>query len=159
MAANSRKVWQFSCVLLTALGLTMGGAHLLELPPRMQYDAQLYTAVTSTLFRYYAIVGAPIQLGALITSAVLCWLVRGRRSFGPTLAGAVCLAASLGLWAWLVQPVNSEWARVLSSDPATAPAVYLRLRDHWEYGHAAAFVAWLLGFIFLLGSLLADEPR
>ncbi len=153
------QVWRFICVLLAALGLTMGGAHVLELTPRMHYDAQLYTAVTSTLYRYYGIVGGVIQVSALASAAVLAWLVKDRPSFRLTLAGALCLAAALGVWAWLVQPVNAEWGRALLGNAASAPEAYLRLRDRWEFGHAAAFTAWLLGFLCLLLSVLSEIRR
>ncbi len=153
------QVWRFLTLLLAALGLTMGAAHLLELPPRMHYDAQLYTAVTSTLYRLYGIVGGAVQVGALLAAAVLCWLVKGRRSFRLTLAGAFSLAGSLGLWAALVQPVNAAWRQALLADPASAPEAYLSLRPRWEYGHVAAFAAWLVGLSFLLASVLAEIPR
>ncbi|MCF8061166.1 MAG: hypothetical protein K9M82_01500 [Deltaproteobacteria bacterium] len=78
------RIWRFITLLLAALGLTLGAAHVLELPPRMQYDAEMYAADT----------------------------------FG-----------GIG---------------------ARAP--------RWEYGHAAAFAAWLTGFILLLSSVLMETP-
>jgi len=153
------QVWRFVTLLLAALGLTMGAAHVLELLPRMGYDAQLYATVTSTMYRFYGIMGGIIQGGSLLATAVLCWLVRGHWSFRLTLAGALGLAVSLGLWAALVQPVNAEWARALLADPGSAPEAYLRLRDRWEYGHVAAFAAWMIGFACLLISVLSEIPR
>jgi hypothetical protein len=153
------QAWRFLTLLLAALGLTMGAAHVLELPPKMGYDAQLYTAVTSTLYRLFGLVGSIFQVGSILTAVVLAWLVRGRRSFRLTLAGALALVASLGLWAALVQPVNAEWGHVFHADPGAAPAAYLRLRDRWEYGHVAAFAAWLTGFGCLVLSVLAEIPR
>jgi hypothetical protein len=152
------QAWRFMTLLLAALGLTMGASHVLELPPRMGYDAQLYTTVTSTLYGFYAIIGGIIQVGSLLAAALLCWLVRHRGSFRLTLVGALCLALSLGLWAALVQPVNAEWARALLADPGSATQVYLRLRDRWEYGHVTAFAAWLIGFTCLLLSVLVEIP-
>src|SRR4051812_10017544 len=100
------RLLRFAAVIVTALGLTLGVAHTLELPVKIHYDAQLYLTVTSTLYRMYGSVGAIFQMGALILVAVLCWQVRGRRGFGLTLAALVCLIVSLGLWVALVQPVN-----------------------------------------------------
>ena len=43
--------------MFAALSLTMTSAHVLELPQKMQYDAHMYAAVNTTLYRYFAIVG------------------------------------------------------------------------------------------------------
>lgn len=152
------QVLRFTALIATALGLSLGVAHALELPPKMTYDAELYAAVTSTLYRMYAPAGALFQVGSLVVVALLCWHVRGRRAFRPTLAALLALAVSLGLWAAVVQPVNVEWARVLQSDPSAAAAAYAQLRSRWEYGHLAACVAWLVGFVCLTLSLLVEIP-
>ena len=149
---------RFVAVVLTALGLSLGVAHTLELVPKMGYDAELYTRVTSTLYRFYGIVGSVLQVGSVVAVAALCWLVRGRPGFRLTVGALVALVVSLVLWVVLVQAVNAEWARVLHSDPSSAPAAYLRLRPRWEYGHVAAMVAWLAGFACLVLSVLVETP-
>jgi hypothetical protein len=74
---------RFATLLLAALSLTMESAHVLELPQKMQYDAQMYSAVNTTLYRYFAYVGAFYQLGAIVAALALAFLVRRReRSFG-----------------------------------------------------------------------------
>lgn len=97
-------------------------------------------------------------MGALLAAIVLTILVRGRPAFRTTLVGTLALALSLGLWAALVSPVNSEWFDALQSAPEAAPAAYLELRPRWEYGHLAAFTAWLLGFSILLYSVVREVP-
>jgi hypothetical protein len=149
---------RFITLLLAALGLTLGAAHVLELPPKMQYDAEMYAAVTSTLYQLFGSVGSVIQIGAVLAAIVLTFLVRGRSAFRLTLLGAVGLALSIVLWAALVAPVNAEWLRVIESAPESVPEAYLRLRDRWEYGHVAVFVAWLIGFGLLLLSVIAETP-
>jgi hypothetical protein len=58
----------------------------------VQYDAQMYAAVNTTLYRYFAIVGGVYQVGSSVMAAVLTFLVRKRRpSFGWTLTGVCCL--------------------------------------------------------------------
>jgi hypothetical protein len=145
--------------VLASLGSGLGAAHVLELQPRMEYDAALYTAVTSTLYRWFALAGAPIQVGAILSAALLTYLVRGRPAFRWTLAGALCLMLSLVLWATLVQPVNVAWGEALRSGPEAAQAEYMRLRGRWEYGHVAAFLAWLVGLCLLIRSVLVETPR
>jgi hypothetical protein len=150
------RFWWFVTLLLAALGLVMGGAHLLELPVRMQYEPALYMEVTKTLYRYYGLVGGPIQLLALLSAALLVWLVRARSAFRSTFMGALCIALSLLLWFLLVQPVNAAWADALRSSPADAVRAYAELRSRWEYGHLSAFVAWLVGFILLVRGVLQE---
>lgn len=148
--------WRFLTLLLAALGLGPGLAHVLELPPKMEYDRQMYMAVTSTLYRLFGLVGGPIQVGAFLAAVVLTILVRRRPAFGATLIGTLGLALSLGLWTALVSPVNAEWAEALRTSPATAAAAYQELRPRWEYGHVAAFAAWLAGFSVLLYSVVRE---
>jgi hypothetical protein len=152
------QVWRFVTLLLAALGLAMGLAHVLELAPKMEYDAHLYSAVNTTMYRYFGIVGSILQVGALVAGAVLAYLVRGRRSLGLALAGTLCLALSLGLWAALVAPVNSEVAAAMRSAPETVPSLWMDLRERWEYGHVEAFGAWLLGACLIVGSVLREIP-
>ena len=151
------RAWRFVTLVLASRGSSFGAAHLLELKPRMGYDPALYTAVTSTLYRWFGPVGAPIQIGAILASGFLTYLLRGRPGFRWTLAGTFCLVLSL-LWAALVQPVNVAWAEALRGGPYVAQAEYMRLRDRWEYGHVAAFVAWFQGFCLLVRSAV-EPPR
>ena len=48
-APLSLRTWRFITLLLAALALTLESAHLLELPQKLQYDAQMYAAVNGTL--------------------------------------------------------------------------------------------------------------
>jgi hypothetical protein len=97
-------------------------------------------------------------VGAFLAAVILTVLVRRLRAFHPTLIGTLGLALSLGLWLALVSPVTAEWGEALRSAPATAAAAYQELRPHWEYGHAAAFAAWLGGFRMLLHSVVREVP-
>ncbi len=45
------RTWGCITIVLAALALTMESAHMLELPQKMQYDVQVYTAVNATLYR------------------------------------------------------------------------------------------------------------
>jgi hypothetical protein len=152
------RIWWFLTLLLAALGLVMGGAHLLELPVRAGYDPEFYLRVTSTLYRFFGLIGGPAQVLALLFSLGLVWLLRGHTAFRATAAGAVCLALSLLLWFLLVQPVNTAWAVALRGDPAEAVQAYALLRSRWEGGHLAAFIAWLVGFALLLYAVVGEAP-
>jgi hypothetical protein len=147
---------RFLTLVLAALGLAPGVAHILELPPKMHYEAQMYAAVTSTLYRLFGSVGAAFQLGAILMAAALTFLVRRRPAFRLTLFGTLGLVLSLGLWAALVAPVNARWFEVIQSAPAAVPAAYLRLRPRWEYGHVVACAAWFTGFSLLVLSVVRE---
>jgi hypothetical protein len=153
------RAWRFITLILPALALTMESAHVLELPQKMQYDAQMYTAVNATLYRYFAIVGGVYQVGSIVAAAVLAFLVRKHRpSFGWTLAGALCLLLAFGIWIAVVAPVNSAVAETFRSAPEAVPAVWMRLRNRWEYGHAAGFGVQLVGLCALVLSVLVETP-
>jgi hypothetical protein len=138
----------------------MESAHVLELPQKLQYDAQMYSAVNTTLYRYFAFVGGVYQIGSIVAAAILTVLVRKRRpSFGWMLVGTLCLMSAFSIWLTVVAPVNSEVAEALRLMPDTVPAVWTRLREQWEYGHAAGFVVQLLGYSALVLSVLVETPK
>jgi hypothetical protein len=159
MAPMLLRVWRFLTLVLSALALTMTSAHVLELPQKMGYGAELYAAVNTTLYRQFAIVGGVYTVGSIVAAAVLVVLVRRRPlAFAWTLAGAACLLLAFGSWLTLVEPVNREIADAMRVSPASVPALWMRLRARWEYGHAAGFVIQLAGFCALLASVLVETP-
>jgi hypothetical protein len=72
------RILRFVTLLLAALALTMTSAHVLELPQKMEYGPDLYSAVNTTMYRYFAIVGGAYTMGAIASAAVLAVLVRHR---------------------------------------------------------------------------------
>jgi hypothetical protein len=154
----SLRTWRFITLLLAALGMAMGFAHLLQLPAKMRYDADLYAAVNTTLYQTFGVVGAILYVLAIVASVVLAVQSRRRPGFVSSLLGTMCLMLSLGLWFTLVQPVNLEWYSALQSTAVNVPEIFVRLRERWEYGHVAAFAAWLVGFAFLLRSVIVETP-
>lgn len=151
---------RFATLLLAALAMTMEGAHLLELPQKLQYDPALYSAVNTTLYRYFALVGGPLQIASIVAAAGLAVVVRRRRgAWGMEVAGCMALAAAFAVWLAVVAPVNDVIAGVFRSAPEQLPDRWLAVRLRWELGHAAGFVLQLAGFCALLGSVLRDTPR
>ena len=146
-------------VTLAALGLAPGAAHVLEMPIKLRYSPELYAAVTSTLYAFFGWVGGPLQVAALVSAAVLAWSSRGTAAFRATLCGALALALSLIIWGMAVAPVNAAWADALHAAPNSIPSAYVALRRRWEYGHAAAFLAWFIGYCALQLALLRSGER
>jgi hypothetical protein len=154
------RVWRFVTLMLAALSLTMESAHVLELPQKMQYDAAMYAAVNGTLYRWFAILGGVYQIGSIVAAIVLAIVVRRLgASFRWSLAGAILLVLAFGVWLAAVAPVNGQVAEAVRTAPESVPALWMRLRTRWEYGHAAGFAVQLLGLGALVTSVLVDTPR
>jgi len=77
-------------------------------------------------------------VAAALAVVVLAMRLRRVPEFGLATAAAVSLLVSLAVWGFVVSPVNEAWA-----------AGY-ELRARWEFGHVAAFIAWLTGWFSLL---------
>jgi hypothetical protein len=156
-AVRSSGHWEFVVLLLAALGLAPGAAHVLELPVKMGYPPELYARVTGSLYALFGSVGALVQIAAVLAAIALTWRARHRGRAGRMLLSAICLIVSLLLWVATVAPVNAEWARVMGQEPSVIVASYAALRSKWEYGHMAAFIAWFAGFSSLLWTVCVPE--
>jgi len=145
------KTWRFIILILVGLFMGLEFCHALELPAKMQYDGVLYVTIQNTLYGYFGLPGpgAFITLGALLSAVVLKFLVRKRRStFYWTLAGTICLVLAFPVVFFLfIEPVN---VMIEQATPESVPAGWIRLRNQWEYSHAANFVLSLIGFSALL---------
>ncbi len=144
---------QVTALTLTALGLAPGAAHLMEMPVKLSYSPAMYADVTSTLYAWFGLAGGTVQVAAAVSVALLAFRSRNLPQHGLAWASAAALLASLLLWALVVAPVNSTWADSAGSSPAEFAAAYARLRSRWEYGHVAAFIAWLTGWFGLVAAL------
>ncbi len=146
------KIWRFVAIYLTAITLALTLSHLLEMPRKLRYGEDLYMAVQHTLYLYFAVVGAPAEIGAVLSLGVVCFLVRRRgRSFALTVVAAICVAAGLAVWFVVVSPANRQMAQWTG---IPLPENWMDTRRHWEYGHAAAAVLDLIGFGALIASVL-----
>jgi hypothetical protein len=153
------RAWRLLTIVLAALSLTMESAHVLELPQKLEYDPELYAAVNTTLYRYFALVGGVYQVGAIVAVAVLAFLVRhDRLSLRWSFAATLWLLAAFGIWLVVVAPVNDAISTALRTAPDSVPALWMHLRARWEYGHVAGFVAQLAGFVALVISVLVETP-
>jgi hypothetical protein len=152
--------WRFVTLVLAALAIGAPLAHVLEMPVRRTYDPALYVTVTHTLYRYFGIVGAMIEVGAVVGAVVwAAGLGRSRTSAVSAhrwaMAGAACLVLAHALFWLLVNPVNQAFA---AWTPTAVPPDWTRLRDQWEFTHAARAGFFLLGFCALLASVFRAPP-
>jgi hypothetical protein len=151
------RVLRFICLLLVALGLAPGAAHMLEMPVKLSYTAEQYFAVTSTLYAVFGSAGAVLQVGALVLTGVLAFVSRWLPAFRFAVAAALLLGLSLVAWGAFVAPVNIRWSEAINSGSQSLPQLYAELRFRWEYGHAAAFALWLAGYCCLQWFSVASQ--
>lgn len=152
------KIWRFLTLLLAALSMGMAfGGHLLQLPPRMGYDAELWRKTQSMYQLFGPPVGAIIEGGAWISAVVLVVLVRRRRpAFRWTLIGALGFVLAQVAWWLFVFPVNRQ---MVNWTPQAMPADWMRWRAQWEYTHAVRALLQIGGLAALIGSVLVETPQ
>jgi hypothetical protein len=142
------KALQFLALVLTALALVPAGAHLLELPNKIDLSERDYFAVQS-IYRGWAMLGI-VLVGAVVANLVLAVFLRGE---GPAFACAViaflCIAVTLVIYFAFTLPANqvtSNWTQV--------PANWQHVRWEWEASHAANGALTFIGFCALTISVL-----
>jgi hypothetical protein len=109
-----------------------------------------------TLYAWFAIVGGPIEILTIASTAALAFRVRRSPSaFRPTLIAAIILAcAFFGIWLGLINPVNSRTATWTAD---TIPSDWQRWRTQWEYSHAVRFFLQFIALALLLKPVLTKR--
>jgi hypothetical protein len=146
-------------VVLAALTTGLAFAHTLELPQKLGYDAATWTQLQHSLYRYFAVIGGPLEVATVIAAVVFAVRARGRYGGRLATVGAGCLVLALGLWFAVVNTANAEVGRWAVD---AVPSDWRRWRAQWEFGHAARFVVTFAGFLALLLATVrvgALDPR
>jgi hypothetical protein len=137
-------------LVLAALSLGPSYAHVLEALPRLTvWPAELWRDATvfHRQFEWYALIGAPVDVGAIIAAVVLLFLVRDRKpTFPLTVAGVACMAAGLAAWFGLIAPANAVLA---TWQPGPIPPDFDAIRTRWETGRMVVAAFKLCGFVLL----------
>jgi Domain of unknown function (DUF1772) len=148
------KIVRFISLLCTSLIAGVGFCHALELPNKMTLPATTWLNVQQTLYRGFAFKAGPIEIGAIVSTLALLFLLRKRRlSFIWTLIASVCLVAGLVVFFSMVYPVNllvENWTAT------SLPADWTSARDRWEYGHAIHAAFFIFGLVALILAVLTD---
>jgi hypothetical protein len=112
-------------------------ARVLELSNKLALNAGLWLGVQKYLYRGWGpVLGAPSEIGALLSSVLLVWLhARSRVRVWPAAVASMCYAGMLAAFFVLNQPVNTA---VASWTTASLPPDWVMYRAHWEAGHAIA---------------------
>ena len=136
-------------VVLAALTMGLAFAHTLELPQKLVYDAATWTQLQHSLYRYFAVIGGPLEVATIIAAVVFAVRARGLRGGRLAALGAALFVVALGWWFAVVNTANVEIGRWAVD---AVPSDWRRWRAQWEFGHAAHFVVTLAGFLALLGA-------
>ena len=151
------KRWRFLTLILAALAMGMHLAHALELPPKLGWEADLYLAVQSSLYRLFGTLGPILELGALLSASALAYRLRQRPAFGLTLGSVVAILLALIVWVALVLPANAQLTRWAATQ--ITPPDWQRWRAQWQLAQAALFVLHLMGFSSLAYSVVRETPE
>jgi hypothetical protein len=148
----ARKLVQFFAIILTALALVPGGAHLFALPNKITLTQEPYFIVQN-IYRGWALFGI-VLFAALAANLILTIMLRHQRTpFWLALAAFLCIAATLVIFFTSTYPAN-----VATNNWTVAPANWAELRAKWEYSHAAnAVITFVALCSVTLSALQARE--
>jgi len=145
-------------LFLAALSLGQSYAHVLESGPRLAvWSPELWREATvfNDQFEYFAVVGAPVDLAAILCSALLAFLLFGRRPvFALALFGVAFFATALTAWFVLVAPMNAILS-LWTAGPMRPDFDAVRLR--WETGHMVVAALKTFGFLFVAAALVTPQ--
>ncbi|MER8392087.1 DUF1772 domain-containing protein [Mesorhizobium sp. M0045] len=148
--------WSVLTAIVAALSLGPSFAHVLESVPRLtRWPPSLWreTTVFNAQFQFFAIVGAPLDLAAIVCPGLLAWMLRSDRpAFWWVLAATVLYLIALGAWFALVKPANDVLATWV---PGPIPDNFETIRSRWETGHMVVTGFKAVGFIALAIGLLS----
>jgi hypothetical protein len=134
----SLRVVHFLAVVLTALAFVPAGAHLFELPNKIDLPQDAYLTIQG-IYAGWAWFGI-IDLAALILNVVLAIKLRRQRlAFSFAVAAALCFVVSLAIfftWTFPTNQATANWT--------TLPDDWSRLRQEWEFSHAVNAVVMLI---------------
>ena len=147
---------RIAAIFLAALAMGMHLAHALELAPKRQWDAATYIAVQSSLYRWFAVIGPMLEVGALLLVAMLVartWSDAAARRM--PLVSLLALVVALATWALVVLPANAPLAAWHAS--GIAPPDWMAWRDRWQFGQAGIFVVHVVGFCALVAGSIGRK--
>jgi hypothetical protein len=134
----SLRVVQFLAVVFTALAFVPAGAHLFELPNKIDLPRDAYLMVQG-IYAGWAWFGI-IDLAALILNVGLAIKLRRQRlAFSFAVAAALCFAVFFAIfftWTFPANQATANWT-ILPDD-------WSGLRREWEYSHAVNAVVMLI---------------
>jgi hypothetical protein len=147
------KAISFLAVLLTALALIPGAAHVLELPNKLNLSSDEYLVVQS-VYRGWWMLGV-VLMAALLANGGLAFVVREQTTpFLLALGAAFAIAAVLivfFVWTYPVNQATDNWTQV--------PEGWRALRRQWEFSHAASAAIMVLALCCTVMAVVSMRVR
>lgn len=144
---------QFLAIILTAIALVPGGAHLLALSTKIDMPEEPYLVVQQ-IYRGWAWVGIAI-VAAIFANVASAWLARHhRRQFWLSLAAGILIAATLVIffiWTYPANQATGNWSSV--------PKEWEQLRLQWEYSHAVNAGITFVALLCAVAAALSSDSR
>ena len=129
---------QFLALILTALALVPTGAHLFELPNKINLSRDAYLTVQG-VYAGWALFGI-IDLAALVTNVVLAVRLRRQHpAFSFAVVAVLCFVVFFVIfftWTFPANQATANWT--------TMPDDWSGLRQEWEYSHAVNAAVMLI---------------
>lgn len=145
------KIMQFIALVLTALALAPGIAHVASFLNKIHLNESTYFIV-QTIYRGWNLFGI-VLIAALVANAALAFAVRRHpQAFRLMLATLFCLITGLAIFFAFTYPAN-----VATDNWTAVPANWAQWRWQWEISHAANSAINFVGFCALILSVLATR--
>lgn len=148
----SLRVIQFLAIMFTALALVPSGAHLFELPNKVELSRDAYRTVQG-IYAGWAWFGI-VDLAALVINAVLAVRLRRQRpAFYFAMIAALCFVVFFAIfftWTFPANQATANWT--------TLPDDWSPLRTAWEYSHAANAVVMLVTLCSVTLAVVTARP-
>ncbi|HLT27823.1 MAG TPA: DUF1772 domain-containing protein [Zeimonas sp.] len=139
----------FVAILLTAISMSAGWAHLLELPNKMKLSHDEYLVVQQ-IYDGWAWLGIAV-IGALAATVALAVVQRQQHiRAGHSVFAAACIALSLVVFFSVTFHVNQA-----TQNWIMLPSNWETLRVRWEYSHAVGALLYLAALASLVAGALA----
>ena len=160
----------FIAIVLSAVGMGLSLAHVLELPGKRRLGRDAYFAVQTIYYPGFTIGGAFGETLAIVAALVTVLLATpGKPPFWLVLSGLVCLLFEHALYWLLTHPVNKVWLQgqnlggagatfFATGGPSPTVQRWTTLRDRWEFSHVARALFAGLAFVFLVLAAVAPIP-
>ena len=148
----SLRVIQFLAIMFTTFALVPSGAHLFELPNKVELSRDAYRTVQG-IYAGWAWFGI-VDLAALVINAVLAIKLGEQRPaayFAWT--AALCFVVFFAIfftWTFPANQATANWT--------TMPDNWSGLRRAWEYSHAVNAVVMLVALCSVTLAVITTRP-
>jgi hypothetical protein len=148
-----KNLLRFITIFFEVITLSALLTHLLELPGKINLSKENYQVVQG-IYRGWSWLGI-FEIGAIFLT--LIWTLadsRKKRIFPFLLTALLCFITSITIFFIFTFPANNttvNWTQL--------PGDWQSLQKNWEYSHAVRAVLNLVGFSFLIVTLLKEKNR